>query len=327
MTDLRIPRGYGVFHVPYNETQEGRRPTFQNVHAAKFLPIAKVDEHKHDPIVLLPGTFVGRLAADATGIPDAYRSSRPLVPACPRSYTVTYTDTDVDADGHWGGGTPDLDSTDGTDKVSATGASSDSVPATKPLGVVYRPIYASFLADRFNNYERNYFTTSWLAWGQNFEVPAMTSNERAIEIGDLVCLDVTATPSWNPKGAPQTTTVGRLQRLEAAMAAWVTGATEAEIEGAIDLLEYVVGRCVGKHKIVSQSSTSAGQTLVAALSADNVDESTLNSALDYDKLKKVQTVPGLDLAGSGTKGIPGYFRYATADANGDFWALEIEPRV
>jgi hypothetical protein len=290
MSNLRVPRGYAKFRTPYNESQEGKRPTFQNVQAAHFLPVAKVDEHKHDPIVLLPGTFVGRLAADASGIPDAYRASEPLVPACPLAYTVTYTAQDVDADGHWGGGTPDIDSADGTDLVSAAGASVDTVPATKPLGVVYRPQYASWLKDRFTNYERNQFTMSWLAWGQNIEIPAMTTNEKLIRIGDLVCLDDTATPSYNPYGN-------------------------------------VVGRCVGRHKIISQGTPSAGQTLTAARAAGNLDETTLNADLDYPELKKVQTVPGLGLAGSGNTGIPAYFDFATADANGDFYALEIEVRV
>lgn len=328
MTDLRIPRGYGTFRTPYNESQEGRRPTFQNVKPAAFLPVAKVDEHKHDPIVLLPGTFVGRLAIDASGIPDAYRASRPVVPACPRSYTVTYTAVDLDSDGHWGGGTPDLDSADGTDKVTSAEASSDSVPATKPLGVVFRPIYASWMADRFTNYERNQRTLTWLAWGQNIEIPAQTANEKLIEPGDLVCLDVTTTPSYNPYGAPATHTVGRLQRLDAALAAFVTGNAEADVEGAVALMQYVVGRCVGKHKIISQSSVSAGQTLAAGRAASNLDKTTLNSDLDYDVLDKVQTVPGVGVGGgSGTTGVPPYFDFATADANGDFWALEIEVRV
>jgi hypothetical protein len=326
MTDIRIPRGYGTFRTPFNETQDGQRPTFQSVQPALFLPVAKLDQHKNDPIVLLPGTFVGRLALDASGIPDAYRASRPLVPACPRSYTVTYTSTDLDSDGFWNGGTPDLDSADGSDKVAAAGASSDSVPATKPVGVIYRPIYASWLASRFTNYNRNQPTTSWLAWGRNIEIPAQTDNEKLIEIGDLVCLDVTTTPSYNPLGAPSTHTVGRLQRFSDAVATFVTGGDEADIESLGDLMEYVVGRCVGKHKIVSQSSVSAGQTIAAARAAVNLDKATLNSDLDYNYLEKVQTVPGLGVAGSGSTGIPPYFDFATADANGDFWALEIEVR-
>jgi len=327
MTDLRIPRGYGAFRVPYNESQEGRRPTFQNVKPALFLPVAKVDQHKHDPIVLLPGTFVGRLAVDASGIPDAYRASEPLVPACPAAYTVTYGDNDVDSDNFWGGGTPDLDSGDGTDKVSASGASSDTVPATKPLGVVYQPIYASFLADRFTNYERQQRTTSWLAWGQNIEIPAMTANERAINIGDLVVVDgVAGSLSYDPDNFG-TNRIGRLVSLEDAIATRVSGGDEADIESAVNFIDFVVGRCVGKHKLVSQTSASAGQLLSAARTASNVDVSTLNSDYEYDNLRKVQTVPGVGLAGSGTEGIPGYFDYATADANGDFWALEIEVRV
>jgi hypothetical protein len=319
MTNLRVPRGYAKFRTPYNESQEGKRPTFQAVKPAYFLPVARVDEHKHDPIVLLPGTFVGRLSIAASGIDDTHRAHAPIVPACPLSYTVTYSSVDLDSDGHWGGGVPDIDGAYGTDVVTVAEAGATSVPATKPVGVVYQPKYAPWMADRFTNYDRNQRTMSWLAWGQNIEIPAMTTNEKLIQVGDLVTLDYTTSPSYNPQGAFATMTPGRLQR--------VAGVTYADVAALRNGLDYIVGRCVGRHKIVSQSAASAGQTISAARTASNLDESTLNADLDYPELKKVSTVPGLGLAGSGSTGIPPYFDYATADASGDFWALEIEVRV
>jgi len=320
MTNLRVPRGYAKFRTPYNESQEGKRPTFQQVKAAYFLPVARVDEHKHDPIVLLPGTFVGRLALDASGIDDTHRAHQPVVPACPTSYTVTYSAVDLDSDGHWGGGTPDIDGVYGTDVVGTAEAGATSVPATKPVGVIYRPHYAPWIADRFTNYDRNQRTMSWLAWGQNIEIPAMTTEEKLINVGDLVMLDDTTTPSYNPQGAFATMTPGRIQSVSRA-------AGGDTLAAALLVMNHVVGRCVGKHKIVSQTATSAGQTIAAARIATNLNVSTLNADLDYPELNKVQTVPGLGLAGSGSTGIPPYFDYATADASGDFWALEIEVRV
>jgi len=41
-------------------------------------------------------------------------------------------------------------------------------------------------------------------------------------------------------------------------------------------------------------------------------------------LKKVQTVPGLGLSGSGTQGVPAMFEHAVSDSSGDYFALVIK---
>jgi hypothetical protein len=320
---MRIPRGYAKTNYPYHEQQEGKRPSFPNLQPAAFLPVAAIDELHHDPIVLPPGTFVGRLPIAESWDASFRPASRPLAPACPNTYTVTYGANDLDTAGLWGG-TPDLDNDIDTVRTAAT-ASSDTVGPIKPVGVISQPVYASWTSTRWTNYQRNLDVITFLNNGAIITIPAMTTREHAIEPGDLVCIDHTGS-TWDPTD-PQNNFVGRLQRYSAVVASLVDGASESTIELAAGASEYVIGRCVQKHLLISQTATSSAQSLRAAVAAGNVTISTLNTDYAYTSLRKVQTVPGLELPGSGTEGIPGYFGWAYPDSGDDYWALDIVVRV
>ena len=76
-----------------------------------------------------------------------------------------------------------------------------------------------------------------------------------------------------------------------------------------DSPEMIVGKCLEKVAIATQTATSANQKLSAAITASNVTTSTVHN---FGDLSKVQTPPGLGLQGSGTLGVPGWLLDATA---------------
>ena len=202
-----------------------------------------------------------------------------------------------------------------------------AIPITKPIGLVPQPVYSSLLPTRFANYDRNMETTQILVQNQAVMIPAVTTAEQAIDIGDKVCLDFTASPNYDPTNSAGFIP-GRIQSVEDAAAIAVAGNSEANIEDGIQAIsDFTVGRCIDKFPIATQTSTSAGQTYRAALTAGNVDTSSVSKLWDFHSMRLVQTVPGLGLPGSGTEGVPGSLTFARADANGVWYGLVIVIQV
>jgi hypothetical protein len=301
---IRTGRGYGKIHHPYQELYEGVRPSIQGLRAAKYLPIAMLDKlHDDDPIVLLPGTWVGRLASTSTNLSatntftTAEVAARAVVPACVGSYTVLYGTNDTDF------GTYDIDSA-ANDAVASAVAGTIATKAVKPFGVITAPVYSEVLKTKYTNYSRD-LMPSVLMGNYTVVIPAITNNEKLIEPGDLVRVDGVAgtTGSWEAASSATGSNVpGRLVAYDASSLAG---------------LDYVVGRCIDKY-IVARGTPSA------KMSADAATFSALNTDHQFNTLKKVQTVPGLGLSGSGTQGIPAMFEHAVADSAGDYFALVIK---
>jgi len=307
---IRIGRGYDKTHHPYQELYEGVRPSIQGLKAANFLPVAMLDKlHDDDPIVLLPGTFVGRLntgtatAAISANVAyaNAEEAARGLVPACWGAYSVTYSQNDMDF------ATDDLDSTTAAAAVLVAEASAATVTGVRPIGVVTAPVYSNLLKTKYTNYSRD-LMPSLLMGNYSVVIPAVTVGERAIEPGDLVRVDGDggSAATWNPvTNVATANSPGRL-------VAW---------DGAVASANYVVGRCVDKYRVgtVGGALNATVKSLISTgtLSNQNADH-------QFNTLKRVQTVPGLGLSGSGTQGIPAMFEHATIDGSGDFFALVIK---
>lgn len=321
MADIRIPRGYGKVSYPYKvQFQKGVTPSYP-LRAAKFLPVWSVEAAHDDVIVIPPGTFIGRLnAADNTQVPTAYVGNGALVPACPVSYVVTYSAYDL-ATGNEYGGTPDIDQTDGTTVVAATGDGTAEVGIVKPLGIAAQPIHAGWYSDRYENYQRQ-LPVTWMSHDIIVRIPCMTTAESAIEAGDLVMLDDSATPKW----AGSMGTLGTPGRLMA----FNGGSFSADSE-------FVVGRCVNKVLLGKQATPSTGQTLQTAIGTSaprtlyNLDTDPTYlwpEGENFEIQSKTETVPGLGLASSSaTLGRSAEMLWSRADASGYFYALDILIRV
>jgi hypothetical protein len=325
MPDLRIPRGFGKVSYPFRKRYEnGQTPSYP-FRPATFLPVWSVDETHDDPIVIPPGTLVGILnETDHAGIGTAFNAVDRkvggwIVPACPVAYTVTYSSNDL-VNTKWGG-TPDLDEAAGNVIVVAAGASSATVAPVKPLGIAMQPLFAGWMDARWENYQRQLLAT-WRSGNWIVTLPCLTAGEAAIQPGDLVMMDDSSSPDWDP-GNLYTTTPGRLQ-------AFNGGSYSAD-------QEYIVGRCTKKTRLGKQASTSAGQQLLTAIGTGAPQTLTnINTAAAYlwppgENFKiesKTETVPGLQLsASSQTLGRPAELLWANADANGDFWAIDVLLRV
>ncbi len=312
---IRIARGYEKIHHPYQELYEGVRPSIQGLRAAKFLPVAMLDKlHDDDPIVLLPGTFVGRMnsatMSASTTLGDLEETARALVPAFAAQYQIKYTDKDTDF------GTYSIDGADADTAVTASEVSADTstaqVTKVKPLGIITAPVYSEVLAAKYTNYKRD-LMPSVLMGNYTVVIPAITNGEKSIEPGDLVRIagsttqtDTGATHYAVSKSTNTGDNVpGRLTTYDPS-----TVAEQA-------LADYVVGRCIDKYVV-------ARGTAVTRLGSDSATLSNLNTDHQYNTLKKVQTVPGLGLSGSGTQGIPAMFEHAVSDSSGDYFALVIK---
>jgi len=289
MSSYRIPRGYGIDTVQYQEISEGVRPQGSAVpqEAWTGLPPVRIDEVHHDPVVIMPGTFVGL----ATG----GSASGKLFPAHTQTGGTNLTLHFTSDDATWGLRTTDL---------TATSATLTAGPV-KPLGVVYNKIYSFKLQDTFLNYKRNDnvgILTDWL-----IQIPAITDKERAILVGDLVMISSSGTEYGRPgELASVNSTMGRLER-------W---------DGLAASMEYVIGRCYGKIAF-ADGTASAGAKLVDDLTY------TLTAAgrSEFKGLERVQTVPGLGNSGSGTKGVPAWLTEARSDGSGTYHALTILVRL
>jgi hypothetical protein len=260
--------------------------------------------HDDDPIVLLPGTFVGRVnetngLSTTDTFSDAEEIARALTPAFWGTYTVTYGTHDSDF------GTPDIDTT-GNDAAVGKTASTATVGSVKPVGILTAPVYSNALKDKYSNYSRD-LMPSVLMGNYSVVIPAMTAGEQAIEPGDLVRVAGadTAGQSWTPLSPNAAIdSPGRL-------VTW---------DGNTGSAQYVVGRCIDKY-IVARGTAS---TKMSADFALGTTLTALNTNHQFNTLKKVQTVPGLGLSGSGTQGIPAMFEHAVADGSGDYFALVIK---
>lgn len=314
---IRIARGYEKIHHPYQELYEGVRPSIQGLRAAKFLPISMLDKlHDDDPIVLLPGTFVGRMNSNTmtatTALGALEESARALVPASAAVYQLKYTDKDVDF------GTYSVDGADADTAVTASEVSANTstaqVTKVKPLGIITAPVYSEVLAAKYSNYKRD-LMPSVLMGNYTVVIPAITNGEKLIEPGDLVRVAGSTTQTDTGDAHAATTNAfntgtdvpGRLVAYDP-----TTAAEQA-------LGDYVVGRCIDKY-VVARGTTSAGNRL----GSDTTALTNLNSDHQFNTLKKVQTVPGLGLSGSGTQGVPAMFEHAVSDSAGDYFALVIK---
>jgi len=322
MPDFRTPRGYGKVDWPFlTRFQDGTTPSYA-VRAASFLPVWAVDKVQDDPIVIPPGTFVGRLnETDNSGIDSTFIGNGDLAPACPVTYTVTYGSNDLADAIDTGTGTPDID-VDSSTIVTATGVGATSVGVVKPCGIAARPYYAGWIKDRYENYDPHLLQT-WISGLHVVRIPAMSPGEWAVQAGDLVQLSTAATPDWNPGDLySATSTPGRVEAFDA---------------GALADMEYVVGRCVNKTRVARQSSYSAGQRLSTAIGTaaprtltniNTTDTYLWPTGENFKVQSKVEGVPGFQLsATSATMGRPSELMWAYPDANGDYWALDILLRV
>lgn len=312
----RVPREGQVFRTPWwpikDTALHNTVISLGNAKAAWFLPVVAKDLNKLVPYVLLPGTIVGVLnSRDSTAVPAAHRAQSPsvLVPAHAHAagYNVVYSSSDLATDEF--GGTFDLDETDGATLVAATGASTAAVVGVKPLGVVQDCVISQAYQRLYRNLKLQYDNINILSQGKLLRIPCITDEEDDIFPGDLVQVSDSA-GDWDPVNNPRTSYPGRWKKFDP------TGAD-------VSMVPYIMGKCVARHRICGSTTPSTGQLLLTAIGAGNVDASTLNTAEGYHTLNRVQTVPGLALQGSGTGGVPTALTFATADASGDFWAIDI----
>ena len=309
---IRIGRGYEKIHHPYQELYEGVRPSIQGLRAAKFLPVAMLDKlHDDDPIVLLPGTFVGRMNSDSmvgasTALGDQEETARALLPASTNLYKIQYSAFDSDF------GVYDIDGSTVSTAVSAAGTSTGMVQKIKPLGVITAPVYSDVLKDKYTNYKRD-LMPSVLMGNYTVVIPAITNDEKSIEPGDLV--RVAGSTTQTDTGATHYA-VSKSTNTGAGVPGRLTTYDPSTVAEQA-LADYVVGRCIDKYVV-------ARGTAVTRLGSDSATLSNLNTDHQYNTLKKVQTVPGLGLSGSGTQGVPAMFEHAVSDSSGDYFALVIK---
>jgi len=285
----RIPRGHEVNRPQYQELSEGVRPEISAVPQEAYtgLPPVRIDELSHDPIVLDAGTVVGVATG---GLADGK-----LFPAHAQTGTDTLT-LNYHSDGaSWGMPT----------SAETPSAADTTDGPVLPIGMVYQPIYSFQLQATYTNYKRNDnvgFVTDYLV-----QLPARSAAERAIRPGERVMVNTSATAYGTiTAGVAQ---LGSLER-------W---------DDTVDNEKYVVGRCF--NKLTFASGTASVNTVYQTdFDAGNTSLSTAGAA-EFKGLNRVQTIPGLGLAGSGTGGVPAWLTKAQSDSSGNFYALTILVRL
>lgn len=312
----RIPPGGSVERMPgrflKNSSLEDTVASIDKLVPAWFLPIIGKSYNKQVPFVMYPGTFVGTLnARDHSALITKFGSQSPniMVPAsAAATYTVVYSAYDLATDEF--GGTYDIDSANGEDLVAATGAGASTIATVQPLGMVQEPILAQQYYRKYRNLQQQ-TKINLLVAGKVFRFGAITANEKLIYPGDLVCIEDTA-GAWDPLGAPTTSYPGRVRKFDP---------TEADCAQ----IPFIVGRCVQRFPIITQTTPSTGSLLLTdILTSGALDASTLNQDQDFHIMKRIQTVPGLGLQGSATGGIPSDLAFARSDASGVYWGLDIQ---
>lgn len=296
---IRVPRGYEVNRPYYNELCEGVRPVAGATAREAWTGLAhvRVDEHNHDPIVIEPGFLVGQVTGGAT------EGAGKITPA------VMGTGL---------GDVGNLSQIGAANTWSLPTASGDaSVGRVKPLGVAYQPIYSFNLQAIYTNYTRN--SAMGVLTDYVIQVPAVNTDEWDIEAGDTIILG-----TGNRHGIgfmppnPANASHAAGTHLAGRYAAYKNHTTLDDIH------DRIVGRCLKRLKLGNIAGATGGEVL-----ADNLANFTIDAGAqtEFSNLDKVQTVPGLNLTGSGTKGIPGFYLGARADANGDVWALTLLIRL
>jgi hypothetical protein len=139
------------------------------------------------------------------------------------------------------------------------------------------------------------------------QIPAITADEKLIQPGQKVMVSTSATEYG--RQAELSSINGLMGRLMP----W---------DGSASTERFCIGRCFNKIAF-ADGSASAG----TKLSADTTYTLTSAGRAEFKGLDKVQTVPGLGLAGSGTKGVPGWLTDARADSSGTFYLLNILVRI
>lgn len=328
MTNMRQPRGYGRNVPNYQELCEGVRPTDTAAPRVAYtgLPHVRVDETHHDPIVLDPGTIVGRVsytgaattlfgtivpcilptgtvftfAAGITGVQVSVNSGLSVTPLVSEPSVVLRINGSAEGATYWG-------------LQDGTSGNISNIGYVKPMGVISQPIYSFFLQAAYTNYTRNVNVP--LVTDYVIMVPATNPEEHAIRDGDVVVVG-----SGEHYGIGWTNTnvvkAGRYARYNPN---WAFADERA------------VGRCLKKIRIATTSTTSAGTVL--STDTGNVTL-TAEAQAEFKGLAKVQTVPGLGLSGSGTAGIPSNLLDATLDSGANYpgstkcyWALVILIRL
>jgi hypothetical protein len=299
---MRIPRGYERNVPPYQELCEGVRPVDTAAPRTAYtgLPHVRIDKHHDDPIVLDPGTIVGRVnwtGAGSTLLSTVVPAVLPTGTGVAESSVVLRIKGSTEASESWN--LPD-------------GTSGDiTVGLVKPIGIITQPIYSFKLQADFTNYKRN--DNIGIVTDYVIMIPAINAEEHAIRDGDTVMLG-----SGDYYGAGWTGTTMSTTDLRAGRYARYNSDWEYANER-------VVGRCLKKIRIATTSTSTAGTKLNGDL--DNVTLTT-EATTEFQSLDKVQTVPGLGLSGSGTKGIPSFLLDATLDDGNNYpgsvksyWAL------
>jgi hypothetical protein len=172
----RIPHGYertrGLLEI-----SEGQRPALE-LQPAQYLPVVREDRYLEDWVVIGAGTIVG---VDASGF---------LVP-CNNgaAKTVTYTANDI-------GITVDIDDAGHDTYVTAAGASSATIPHTKPIGVApydyYQNLNAGYGqagATKYLNYQIQDKVAILCDYLIEVPVLATTDASGTVSAGDLVQSD------------------------------------------------------------------------------------------------------------------------------------------
>lgn len=297
---IRKPRGYTVNRPPFIELCEGVRPNVQALvlEAWTGLPPVRIDDHHDDPIVLDAGTIVGV----ATGSHGSTSIEGTLMPA------VWFSGTSANT---W---TLQFASTDNTWGLPTADQSDLNIGSVKPIGVVFQPIYSFYLQQHFTNYKRN--ESVGVVTDYVIQVPAKTANEHAIRAGDVVMVSPVETVAHYGRDADVTlgALAGRFARKESIVAP-LSAANAAIAE------EYVVGRCLKSFEYAT--TTSADGTKYQDDTASTV---TSAATSEFVGLDKVQTVPGMALAGSGTGGLPGHLLGGLASSS-SYRALTILVRL
>lgn len=304
MATFRTPRGYGVNRPPYQELSEGVRPEPSAVptEAWSGLPPVRVDEIHHDPIVLDAGTIVG--------IATGGSAEGKIFPAHGVTGSIHLAFVSDDHT-NWGL----------TDQGTATAATLTAGDVC-PIGVVYQPIYSFQLQNSFTNYKRNEnlgIVTDYL-----IQVPAITKRERSLRDGDLVMVsqvggDGTAVDTLDGS-AHVDAEYGRIGDFLTSDTDRLLGRFE-RFDNTAANLKFVVGRVM---KAIT-FATGTGSTKLS----DDYSAVTLTTAgtAEFKDLDKVQTVPGLAVAGSETAGTPGWLGAARSDASGNYKMLNILVRL
>lgn len=256
------------------------------------LPHVRVDDTAHDPIVLDPGTLIGLATGSRVGSGTFYPAMMNTGIGTDHQSLKIAGSAEAST---WG--------------LPTTSSGVITCGIIKPLGVVFAPAYSAILETAFTNYKRQHsvaFLTDYV-----IQVPATNSEEVAIFEGDVVMLG-TGQHYGIGWSSPYSTHLqaGRYARYDST---------------AYLAPERVVGRCLKRILLGTNSAATTGDLLSDSLNSTFVLSQQAKD--EFQRLDMVETVPGLGLSGSGTKGVPAFLLGARCDASKNFWALTILIRL